>query len=237
VGQSGNASVKVGSSVLNANGLNAVTDKTAGTTFNTSIAALDQCRNVDANNAGLKCLEFTGPDNAPGRTAPYFPVRVSYADATASAVSFGSGWANGPNLVSFTSFDVETVDLTVSLDGVQRPVQRPLPSQARQSLGSGRRSSPKMPPPLARTGAIGSLVRTSIGQNDAADNIYDASLQVKNAYGNLAANALGGPLLIDVAFSGIGVAAPVGSAGLTVLSNQSVAATPFTPSEPANRSS
>lgn len=50
---------------------------------------------------------------------------------------------------------------------------------------------------------------------------------MEGANGNIAVSTSGSPFLIDVSYSGNGVATPAGSAVLAVLNNQSVASTPM----------
>jgi hypothetical protein len=80
----------------------------AGVPFEVTIVALDGDGAVDTAYAGLECVSFSGPDDAPDGTAPAYPAQAGCA--AGSSVSFTSGIAT----VSVGLVDPETTVLQVT---------------------------------------------------------------------------------------------------------------------------
>jgi hypothetical protein len=207
------------------------TTETAGASFNVRLTALDQYQNVDTNFTGAQCVTFTGPDNAPNGATPTYPALGQGGCATgSSAVTFADGYVDGPNILSVTLFDAETVDLTATLTtGTQTGSQAITVNAASAIAGIGITGiTQNTTPQLSCTGGVGSITCSSSGEDTSSNSVLTASIQLEDQYGNATVNATANSLFIDIGLSGQGNVATPGTAALSVSSGQSISSSSFT---------
>ena len=172
------------------------TTETAGKPFNVRLTALDQYQNVDTNFTGAQCVTFSGPDNAPNGAKPQYPAPGGACATGSSAVTFVSGFVDGPNILSVTLFDAETADLTATLTtgtqtGSVEITVNPSPTIAGIGItGITQNTTPL----LSCTGGVGSITCSSTGESASSGNVLTASIQLEDQYGNATVNATASPL-------------------------------------------
>ncbi len=203
------------------------TTQTAGTAFNVRLTALDQYQNVDTSFTGAQCVTFSGPDNAPQGNTPRYPIPGGCATGS-SAVTFVSGYVDGPNILSVNLFDAESAVLTATLTtgtqtGSVAITVNPSPTVAGIGItGATQNSTPVM------SCVGGPITCSSTGESATGGNVFTASLQLVDQFGNSTENATASPLLIDIQATSGGNVVPGGTGALSISSGQSTSASTFT---------
>jgi len=145
------------------------TTETAGTAFNVRLTALDEYQNVDTNFTGAQCVTFSGPDHAPNAAILKYPVPRRACATGSSAVTFASGYLDGPKILSVTMFDAETANLSATLTTATQTGSVKMTGE-----------SPRTRPPCCPAqGGVGPINYSSTGESASSGNVLTALIHLR----------------------------------------------------------